>query len=93
VSKLFRLALDSLHRQRERTAFTVLDLALAIATVVIVLALPWTKDITLEQWITYMGGLMAAFAISGIVVWVLGLRRASSVSAEADLAQYAVEEG
>jgi hypothetical protein len=36
VSKLFRLALDSLLRQRERTAFTVFGLALAIATVVLV---------------------------------------------------------
>jgi len=39
-----------------------------------------------------MGGLMAAFVISGLVVWVIGLRRAKSVSVEADLAQCAVEE-
>ena len=65
--------------------FTALSIAFAFA-------LPWTKDITSEQWIIRMGALMAAFAISGMVVWVLGLRRASSVSAEADLAQYAVEE-
>jgi glutamate:GABA antiporter len=57
-----------------------------------VFAIPWTKDISSEQWIIYMAGLMAAFVISGIVVWLLGLRRAQSVSAEADLAQYAVEE-
>jgi putative ABC transport system permease protein len=39
VSKLFRLALDSLLRQRERTAFTIVGLALAIATVVLVFSI------------------------------------------------------
>ncbi len=39
MSKLFRLALDSLLRQRERTAFTIVGLALAIATVVLVFSI------------------------------------------------------
>jgi len=39
VPKLFKLAFDSLRRQRERTAFTIVGLALAIATVVLVFAI------------------------------------------------------
>jgi putative ABC transport system permease protein len=39
MSKLVKLALDSLLRQRERTAFTLVGLALAIATVVLVYAI------------------------------------------------------
>ena len=102
MSNHLRLALDSLLRQRERPALTILGVALAITCIVgvvfttlsiyFVFAIPWTKDISPEQWIIYMGGLMAAFVISGLVVWVIGLRRAKSVSVEADLAQYAVEE-
>jgi amino acid transporter len=57
-----------------------------------VFALPWTQDISSSQWILYMGGLMAAFVLSGVIVWILGLRRAQGVSAEADLAQYATHD-
>jgi hypothetical protein len=39
-----------------------------------------------------MGGLMIAFIVSGLIVWFLGLSRAQSVSAEADLAQYATHD-
>ena len=57
-----------------------------------VFALPWTSDISSDQWILYMGGLMGAFVLSGVIVWLLGLRRAEGASAEADLAEYAVIE-
>jgi hypothetical protein len=78
VSKLFRLALDSLLRQRERTAFTIFGLALAIAPADGLHGVAWRDG--------------QALRVSGLIVWVIGLRRAGSVSAEADLAQYAVEE-
>ena len=55
-------------------------------------ALPWTSDISSDQWILYMGGLMGAFVLSGVIVWLLGLRNAEGASAEADLAEYAVNE-
>jgi glutamate:GABA antiporter len=62
------------------------------ASIYYVFAIPWTGDISSDQWILYMGGLMVAFILSGVIVWFLGLSRAKSVSAEADLAEYAVHD-